>query len=552
MLEGLLLKDRATFMVSARRTYFDILAQPFIALQNKSRGGDGKLRAGYYFYDLNAKLNYRFSDKSRLFLSSYSGKDRMYARQEFTDNNQGQSYHEKSKYGLEWGNTTTALRYNQIIGPKLFSNTTLTYSRYRFIVESESNSSNSREGNKISQSYNEEYLSGIFDWGARTDFDYLPHPDHYVRFGGGETFHTFKPGVTSFSQRDDYTDSDTSFGASVLKAHEIYFYIEDDIKITERLKANPGLHASAFLVDGKEYHSVEPRISGYYLISENLSAKAAYTRMTQYMHLLSSGTIGLPTDLWVPVTDSVPPMIANQYAAGLAYTFRKKYEFSAEVYYKDMNNLIEYKDGASFMGTSENWDRKIEIGKGNSYGLELFAQKKMGRTTGWVGYTLAWSNRQFDNIDFGRQFPYKYDRRHDLSVVIAHSFDKKENKHWRKDIGMTWVYGTGNAISLPTSSSRTVIPELNQYNWDSMSDQISTFSGRNDYREPAYHRMDVSVTWTRTKGRTERSWNISLYNAYNRHNPFYLYFKENENGSRNLMMFSLLPILPSISYSIKF
>ena len=163
MLEGLLLKDRATFMVSARRTYFDILAQPFIALQNKSRGGDGKLRAGYYFYDLNAKLNYRFSDKSRLFLSSYSGKDRMYARQEFTDNNQGQSYHEKSKYGLEWGNTTTALRYNQIIGPKLFSNTTLTYSRYRFIVESESNSSNSREGNKISQRYNEEYLSGIFD-----------------------------------------------------------------------------------------------------------------------------------------------------------------------------------------------------------------------------------------------------------------------------------------------------------------------------------------------------------------------------------------------------
>lgn len=553
MLEGPLLKDRATFMVSARRTYFDVLSQPFIILAGKLKDPDYSIRAGYYFYDLNAKVNYRFSDKSRLFLSTYLGKDRMYAKMKSDQTYDGGTEQQKSTSGIEWGNATTALRYNQILGPKLFSNATLTYSRYRFEIGSDDERNGTRNGKRFSEYYKAQYLSGIFDWGARVDLDYHPHPDHYVRFGGGETYHTFKPGAMSYrAQSQDY-NIDAAIGSDPLNAHELHFYAEDDIKITGNIKVNPGLHYSVFFVEGKTYQTVEPRISGYYLLTENISAKAAYTCMSQYMHLLTSGTIGLPTDLWVPVTDSVPPMIANQYAAGLAYTLWKEYEFSTEVYYKDMKNLIEYKDGASFMGTAENWERKIEVGNGNAYGMELFAQKKTGKTTGWIGYTLSWSNRQFDNLNEGRTFAYKYDRRHDISVVAVHSFDKKESKRWRKDIGMTWVYGTGNAVSLPTTTYKMLSSNSRSQSFDYwMPANADNFSSRNDYREPAYHRMDLSFTWSRTKGRTERSWNVSLYNAYNQHNPFYLYFKSDESGHKHLMKFSLLPILPSLSYSIKF
>lgn len=543
--EGPVIKDKSSFIISGRRTYIDILAQPFISKND--------ITAGYYFSDLNAKINYKFSDKSRLFLSAYLGKDKAYSNTQDSYTEDNTDYESAWDNGLQWGNTTTALRFNHIINKKLFTNITATYSRYKFSLAYELENDITASDSSYKEIIGFDYLSGIYDLGLKADFDYLPKPNHYIRFGIGNTYHTFTPGVNSFILNSGDMNIDTTYGSNSIYAHEISAYIEDDFKINNRLKINPGIHFSMFLVKDKTYKSFQPRLSLNYLLNENLSVKTSYAKMSQYLHLLTNGTIGLPTDLWVPVTDSVPPIEANQYALGFAYTLSNTFEFSIEAYYKTLTNLIEYKDGASFLGNSENWDEKIEIGDGESYGLELFAQKKVGRTSGWCGYTLSWANRQFDNLNFGRKYPYKYDRRHDFSIAIVHELEKKVGeKQWDVDLGFTWVYGTGNAISLPVSSYRAYDIGAYSAGYKYINNEIDNYLNKNGFREPAYHRMDVSATFTRTKGKYTRSWNVSVYNLYNRKNPFYLFFDHNDNNENVLKQISLFPIMPSVSYSIKF
>ena len=562
-LEGPIIKDKTSFIVSGRRTYIDILARPFIKMYNnqmnkkEGTGSDGiesnnDITAGYYFYDLNAKVNHKFSKKSRLFLSAYMGKDRAYTtiNDSYTDSLEYATAQEAS---LQWGNITTALRYNHIISSKLFVNATATYSKYNFLIGMNFSEDVTSPDTAINTTYGFDYRSGIYDWSGEVDFDYLPSPNHYIRFGFGDTYHTFTPGVNSFVFSAGEMDIDTTFGSNNIYAHEMSAYIEDDIKLGKLLKINAGLHYSLFLVKNTTYQSFEPRIATNFLLAKNFSVKTSYAKMSQNLHLLTNGTIGLPTDLWVPVTDSVPPIIAHQFALGFAYTLQNKYEFSIEGYYKKMNNLIEYKDGASFFGNSESWEKKIEIGSGESYGIEFFVQKKVGRLSGWLGYTLSWSKRTFENLNFGNTYPYKFDRRHDLSVAIIYEMEKKlGKKEWRVDYGFTWVYGTGNAISLPVSTYRAF--DADAYNSDNKGvyTEIDNYVSRNNFREPSYHRMDISATFTKTKGKLNSSWNIGVYNVYNRKNPFYLFFDYNEENVRVLKQLSLFPIIPSISYSIKF
>jgi len=551
-LEAPLVKDKTSFILSARRTYIDVLTWPAQAMMNAGNS-EGKSRSGYFFHDINAKVNHKFNNRHRLYLSSYMGKDKVYMK----FNNSYEGVKETFDTGLDWGNITTALRYNYMVNNKLFSNFTGTYSRYRFNVGFKSDSENNYSGKKEQSNYSYNYISGIYDWGAKLDFDYLPSPNHFVRFGANETFHTFTPGVNAFKSTSGDYAMDTTFGSSKIYAHEVSAFVEDDIKVGKRLKVNPGLHYSMFFVKGTQYQNLQPRLSANYLLVENVSVKASYSQMAQYLHLLTNGTIGLPTDLWVPVTDSVPPITATQYAAGFAYTFKKDYEFSAEAYYKEMDKLIEYKDGATFYGNAENWEEKIEIGTGDSYGVELFVQKKRGKTSGWIGYTLSWTQRHFDNLNYGRTFPYKYDRRHDVSLAVLHEFDKRsERVKWKKDIGLTWVYGTGNAISLPTSVYRqydcNYLGGNSMYSDPEWGSDIENYEERNGFREPAYHRMDLSFTFTSTAGRFEKSWNISIYNVYNRKNPFYIYFEQVSENERVLKQLSIFPIIPTVSYSLKF
>lgn len=530
-LEGPLFNENTSFIISGRRTYIDILAQPFIKIAENGEDMD-KMRLGYYFYDLNAKVNHKFSDKHRLYLSFYLGNDKAYAN--FAESDDYYSYEDNSK--LRWGNITSAVRWNYLINKKLFCNTTLTYSRYKFLTSIEGNSEDYDINEK--DEYALDYNSGIDDLALKTDFDFIPSPNHYIRFGTNMIFHTFHPGVNTFKYDSEGEKYSSKIGNKDISATEFCLYAEDDIKLTNRLKINTGLHYSGFYVDDKFYHSLEPRVSARLLVNSKWSVKASYAKMTQYIHLLTNTSVGLPTDLWLPVTDTIKPQHSIQYSIGSAYAITEKIDLSIEAFYKSMDNLIEYKDGATFMALGGDWESKVETGKGRSYGVELLVQKNVGNTTGWIGYTLSWAHRKFENISFGEEFPYRYDRRHDISIVVTHKFND------RIDIGATWVYGTGNALTLGVAR----YDALSDY--DYYTDEIEYIEKRNSFRAPAYHRLDFGINFHKEKKRGTRTWSLGAYNVYNRKNPFFLRY--DDFGSGKLEQVSLFPILPYFSYSFKF
>lgn len=532
MLEGPIWKDRTSFIVSGRRTYIDVLAAPIIALINKTAGGNEKMRAGYYFYDANLKINHKFSDKDRLFLSGYFGRDKAYIKNEEEYLYYDTLYNNTDDLGLYWGNITTSMRWNHVYNQKLFSNLTLIYSNYKFDTYMDYENF---ADNIATEKYNFDYYSGINDYGAKMDFNYYPASKHELKLGVACTYHVFKPGVTALKQSINNVAFDNKTGAQNIYGTEINAYASDNITITGRLKADIGVNYSGFIVKKKYYQSVEPRLSARFLITENLSMKAAVTRMTQFVHLLTNSTIGLPTDLWLPATDTIQPQRCWQGALGFAYNLHNKWDFSVEGFYKDMKGLIEYKEGASFLTFSNDWESKIEMGRGWSYGVELLARKTTGKITGWIGYTLSWSWRKFDNLNFGEKFPYKYDRRHDIAIALIY------NKNENFDFGMTWVFGTGNAVTLAHGRYYGIY-----------GNEVEEYGNRNSYRTPAYHRLDFNFNFKKQNKLGERIWSLGVYNAYCRQNPFYLYFGYNNSGNRCLKQVSLFPIMPSIKFSQTF
>ena len=528
-LQGPLIKNKSSFIVSARRTYIDLLAKPFISAS--SDGGSG----GYYFYDINAKINYLISDNDRLYLSLYTGDDRFYSS--YSDNSNSD---DNFDFGLGWGNLTSSLRWNHLFNDRLFSNTTLTFSKYKFNIEASEEYSFDTYKNE----FNFDYYSGIQDWGFKTDFDYIPNPDHYIKFGISNTYHTFMPGqLDLFSSEQELNEFvDTSYVFSDrMYSHDAFVYLEDDIKVNEKLKINAGIHAALFSIKNSTYNSIQPRLLIRYLLNANWSVKMSYAEMQQNIHLLTNSNAGLPTDIWVPSTDKVKPQSSKQIAGAIARVFKEgAYEVSFEAYYKTMNHLISYQEGSSFMSFND-WQETIETGgQGEAYGMELFLQKKKGKTSGWIGYTLSWANRRFDNINFGEWYPFKYDRRHDISLVLTHEFSNVF------DMGLTWVYGSGNAITFPLASYRPN-QELGS------SNDIEYYGKRNSTRMAAYHRLDLGMNFHKQKKNGTRTISIGLYNAYSRKNPFFVYLAENSNtGERSAKQISLFPIIPSITYNLKF
>ncbi|MFT4779796.1 MAG: outer membrane receptor for ferrienterochelin and colicin [Flavobacteriales bacterium] len=478
---------------------------------------------------------------NRLFLSSYFGKDRAYFG---FDNSDVGDFQESNDAELAWGNQIVALRWNHIHNSRAFSNVTGTYSNYGFLVGNKFTSTSPLGTERTELRYE----SGIRDFGVKWDLDFIPSPSQYWKMGGGYTYHTFTPGMNVFEIENPEASLDTSFGSSTVYAHEIQAYIENDWKITEKLKINVGLHFGGFSVNDKFYTSLQPRLSGRYLLNEKTSIKASYARMTQFIHLLTNVSIGLPTDLWLPATDNVRPQGSDQIALGMATSLKNNFQFSAEIYYKWMTNLIEYKDGASFQGSGENWENLVEVGKGNAYGLELLLEKKSGKITGWVGYTLSWTNREFENLNFGEPFPYRFDRRHDIGLALSYHI----NDHI--DMGFVWVYGTGNAVTLGTTTFSTLTnnPSVFGNNELFFAPPAEYFEERNDFRMPAYHRLDVGINLHKETKFGERTWSFGLYNMYNRQNPFFLYFGSNGAGEQGLFQISLFPVLPSFTYSFKF
>ena len=537
--EGPIVNEKTTFLISARRTYFDLFMRPISSIMTQ-----GQSSLGYYFYDLNAKVNHTFSKKDRLYLSAYMGKDKfgLSTSDAFNTNSS------KTSAYLHWGNITTALRWNHILGPKMFVNTTATFSQYKFSVGATNTNTTSSNTNVFSF----DYSSGIKDNGLKTDFDYSPNANHHIKWGANYVYHTYTPGTNTMQNSSNGSVvADTSFGSSSIYAHEGYLYAEDDWEIGSRVRANIGLHASGFDVKNTLYKSLQPRISARYLLNDKSSIKASYSQMTQYMHLLSNNGIGLPTDLWVPATALVKPQQSTQYAAGYFYSPNAQYECSIEAYYKQMYNVVEYQNGASFFATSADWQSLVTAGKGHSYGTELLIQKKYGKLTGWVGYTLSWSFRQFAEKNNGAQYPYKYDQRHNIAVVASYALRKN------LDCSATWVFSSGTALSLPTENYLTLqsgFPNMPAYSRQTSGlTTIESFQQVNNFRMPAYHRLDVGINYHKTKRWGELVYNVSVYNAYNRLNAFFIYMGQNATtGENQLKKVVLFPIIPAFGVNFKF
>ncbi len=549
-LEGPILKDKISFHISARRTYADLI---YKAIQKPANlpANNGDL----FFYDYNAKLTVKMSENSRLTLGAFKGVDETAMRLSDRFVHKNVLYTEINNLSMNWNNFTAYLKWNKTYSNRLIGNMMLAYNNYLFDLNYDYylEKENSGKANTFEFAYG----SGIKDLLFNLNYSYVPSENHYVTFGMNLTNQCYNPDT----DLPESAEEENRGGNSVFKLEgriqKGYLYLEDDIRISEKLNTSVGAHLSGLVVDGRFYSGLEPRLSLRYLFSDRISFKSSYTRMNQYLHLLSTATISSPVDLWVPVTKKVKPEKSSQVALGLTYGLSETYEVNLETYYKKLKGVIAYKDGETFTGSTLGWEDKIEAGEGTSYGAELLFRKTKGKTYGWIGYTLSWSNRQFENINYGKVFPYRYDRRHDLNVVVMHDFSD------RIQAGFTWIFGTGNAASL---SAHQFMAKSFPHTPDDEG-IVKYFHERNSYRMPAYHRLDLSVNFYKKKKYGTRTWKIGLYNAYNHQNPFFLFFGYDDSrevastgpdgevvysSPKVLKQFSLLPVLPAVSYSYRF
>lgn len=583
--EGPIVKDKTSFTISLRRTYLDLITRPLMYFANKKEKKENPetyetVDVGYYFYDFNAKITHRFSDKSRLFLSLYDGKDKLFMHhynKRYSEYNLDhyddpakstfKTHLEKTEedvnFDMGWGTRMASLNWTYAISNTLFSNATLVYSRYASdialktdmrrnltIREKESDMQLLTNTKVLSKTT---YGSGIEDIGYRVEFDYMPVNNHFIRFGSSLLHHTFRPEesriLLSQENNSDKRKDTVNFANERVKVKELSLYAEDEIDFGKRLKINAGVHFSGFFVQGKSYISAQPRLSARYLLSDNWSLKASYGKMNQYVHLLQSSYISLPNDLWVPITKNIKPMVSHQISTGIFGRYGG-FDVSLETYYKISHNQVEYKDGARIFSGNLNWEDRVAQGNGKAYGVEIMARKSVGKTSGWIGYTLAWAERQFPNgeINRGEVYPAKYDNRHKINIVSTHTFNKKF------DLNLSWTYATGNWSTLP----------MGKY-LDFNEDEKNYYQQRNNFKMPPYHALSVSFNYYRHKKNGRLGiWNLSVYNAYLHQNSFLVLpkeediYKDGDVGKGYVERKSvfksicLFPIIPSISYTYKF
>ncbi len=533
--QGPIKKDTCSFIISGRRTYIDVLTKPLIK---------GNLKGtGYYFYDLNTKINYRFSENDRIFLSGYFGRD------VFSFKNKRDGFSVR----FPWGNATVSARWNHVFNQKIFQNITATFSDYNFTFGAEQDN------------FEFKMYSGVRDYSLSVDYTYLPNILHTVKFGAQYTFHDFQPGSATARIGGTFFDSGKIIH---YYNHDAAIYFNDEWEISEKLKISAGLRPTLFsfvgpftryvLDDYKRakdtlhykalepiatYKNIEPRFSLRYSINKSTSFKASYSQNYQYVQLASMSSATLPTDAWVPSTDLIKPQFSEQYAAGIFKNFKNDtYETSVEVYYKTMKNLIDYKEGlTSDDNIGNNPDNNFTFGTGKSYGAEFFVKRRFGDLNGWIGYTLSKTTRLFPAINNGKAYPAKYDRRHDLSIVLTYDLSKR----WQ--LGAVFVYATGDATTLPISRFFIEGRIINEY------------GERNSFRLAPYHRADVSVTYhfPGEGKKWKSSLNFSVYNLYNRKNPYFIYFDTdvdlaNYSITTKAKQVSLFSILPSVTYNFNF
>ncbi|MFO7659170.1 MAG: TonB-dependent receptor [Bacteroidales bacterium] len=545
-MEGPLKKDTSSYIISFRRFLYDIFTRPitYFAL--------GGVSLGYNFYDFNIKTNYTFSPRNRLYFSYYMGDDKLSVRIRNKDLEM-----KKASGVVKWGNKLGTLRWAHVFNQKLFSNTSLYYTHYRHQVIQD-------YVYDPDYSYNK-YFSGISDVGLNLELEYSPLSNYRIMFGGSAVYHHYLPSLSENRQLYDGISNSYKHRGFNPKAFESAVYIENQADFFKLFNLNAGVRLSNYQLADTGFLSVEPRLLLSVRTSMVSAVKLAYSTMQQNIHLLTSEGTGMPVDYWIPATAKLLPEQSRQLsAAWVLSTHKNMFEWSIEGFYKQMNNLVSFEEGINYLGNSGDWQDKVETGgKGVSYGLEFFARKKTGKSTGWIGYTLAKTTRQFENQNRGNIYPYKYDRRHDISMVYTYKLNEKI------DFSATWVYGTGNAITLATGHYLAIDDndyvthrDKGNYTGPFKLYDAHIYGGKNSFRMRDYHRLDVGINFRKEKKKGERIWNISIYNVYSRKNPYYYYWDieytydrstgQSTASSPKLYQVSLFPIMPSVSYSFVF
>ena len=512
-LQGPIQKSKSSFIVSARRGYVGLLLKATASSKKTT----------YEFYDVNAKVNFELGKKDRLFLSFFKGND-----------NAAYLNPNSLNYETDFGNSTGTMRWNHLFGSKTFSNTSLIYNDYNLGLSTSQNN------------YYSLLFTGIRDLTAKTDFTITPGTKHKIKTGFTFTHHQLSPASFSANiprQRSRLKINKDSIDK--LPSNEMAFYLGDDFDASEKFSINYGIRVPVFPASGKTYSFIEPRATVKISTGTNASVKASYTQMNQFLHLIPNSTAGLPADIWIPSSNKTKPQAATQYAIGYFRNFKDNaIETSVEVYYKKMDNQALFGEGKQ-LKINVNLDSLIVYGKGNSYGAEVFVKKNDGRLTGWIAYTFSKTNQRFPDLNFGKEFPFKYDRRHVLSVAASYQLTKR----WI--LSAVFVFSTGAPYTVPTGRISTLnsgtIFEGNYYVYDA----------RNNYRMASYHRLDLSASHKKIgrlfKKKYEREWSFGLYNTYNRQNPYFVYFQVDALTNKpTAKQVSLLPIIPGVSFNFKF
>ena len=510
--QGPIQKNKSSFIVSARTSYIDLLLKP---LTSKT--------TSYKFYDLNAKMNYELGERDHIFLSFFKGND-----------NAGYTGANSLNYATDFGNTAATLRWNHLLGSKIFSNTSFIYNDYHLGLGTTQNN------------YYEVLYTGIKDINAKSDITCTPNISHKIKAGFTYTYHTLFPAAVSSRvprRGNKITINKDSVGARV--SNEFAFYANDEYDISEKLSVNYGVRIPLFNAGGTTYSSIEPRITAKVSVSPSISIKASFTKMNQFLHSIPNSTASLPTDIWLSSSAKIKPQNSSQVALGLFKNFTdNSIEASAEIYYKTMNNQALFKEGTQIVLATD-LDTILSFGKGKSYGLELFVKKNFGLLTGWISYTLSKTTQLFTELNRGKEFPASFDRRHNFSLTGSYEL----NKHWT--LSADFVFYTGRPFTIP--SGRVTVP-INGSLYDA---SYYDFTSRNNTRLRNYHRLDVSVSHKKTRKffgkKYESEWVFGVYNLYSRLNAYFIYLGTNPDTKQpEARQVSLLPIVPSVSFNFKF
>ena len=510
--QGPIQKNKSSFIISGRTSYIDLLLKP---LTSKT--------TTYKFYDINAKMNYELGKKDHIFFSFFKGND-----------NAAYTGANSLNYGTNFGNTTATLRWNHLLGSKIFSNTSVIYNDYHLGLGTTQNN------------YYEVLYTGIKDIGVKTDITYTPNSKHKIKTGFTFSRHSLYPASVSSRvprRGNRITINKDSIAARL--SNEFAFYAGDEYDISDKISVNYGVRAPLFNAMGTTYSALEPRITAKVSINPTTSVKISWTQMNQFLHSVPNSTASLPTDIWLSSSKIIKPQKSSQAAIGLFKNFNdNSIEASAEVYYKTMDNQVLFKEGSQIV-LSTNLDSILTFGSGKSYGLELFVKKNFGRLTGWLSYTLSKTTQLFPELNRGKEFPASFDRRHNFSLVGSYEL----NKHWT--VSADFVFYTGRAFTLP--SGRVTVP-INGSLYDAA---YYDFTSRNNTRLRNYHRLDVSFSYKKTRKlfgkKYESEWVFGAYNLYSRLNPYFVFLEPNPITKQpEAKQVSLLPIVPSVSFNFKF